>query len=168
MAKIIVGFSRPRSKLKPFSWLIQLWQWTPYSHTYVKFYSAKYDRWLTYQASHALVNFYGPAAWEAEALVVREFEIEVSDEVYRRVMTYAIDKAGLPYDLTSIFGIVAVAVAGLFGKKIANPLNSKNGFFCSELVGSILVELLGEEIRGEISTLTPKDIYEHLERRRLV
>lgn len=163
MATIKVGFSRPRKWWKPFSLLIRLFTWAPYSHTYIRFYSSKYDRWLVYQASNLIVNFVGPKAWEEEAFVVREFDLEVSDETVTKVVSYAIDNAGQPYDLMSVFGIATVKIASLFGRRIANPLGNGRGFFCSELVGEILVEIVGEKIREDLAIITPRDIYEYLE-----
>lgn len=164
MNKIIIGFSRPRRFFAPYSWLIRLFDGcVPYSHTYVKVHSDKYDRWLIYQASSLLVNFMGEAIFDAEALTVREFTFTVSDEAATNVMAFAIDHAGEPYDIASVIGLVAVKIAALFGKKIANPLgNRQGGFFCSELAGAI-AELLGDHIQGDINTLTPRDMYMAIE-----
>ncbi len=162
MSEIIIGFSRPRSFWAPFSWLIRAFDgFTPYSHTYIKVRSVKYERTLIYQASHTLVNFMGEIAFNDEALVIREFKLQVSDDAMKRVMTFAIDSAGLPYDLKSVFGLAIVKIARLFGKRIASPFNGK-GFFCSELVGAILVEQIGARVYLSLSTMTPRDIYEAL------
>lgn len=164
MSKIIVGFSRPRRFFVPYSWAIRLFDGcTPYSHTFIKVYSAKYDRSLIYQASSLFVNFMGEAVFNREALTVREFSFNVSDDVMRRVMTFAIDNAGDPYDTRSILGVVAVKVAAKFGKRIANPLGKRQGaFFCSKLTAAILIEI-GAKIDGDIESMTPRDIYNALD-----
>jgi len=164
MSKIIVGFSRPRRFFAPYSWLIRLFDGcTPYSHTFIKVYSSKYDRSLIYQASSLFVNFMGEAVFNREALTVREFEFNVSDETMNRVMTFAIDNAGDPYDIPSIFGVVAVKVAAKFGYRIANPLGKRHGaFFCSKMTASILIEI-GAKIDSNIESLTPRDIYRALD-----
>lgn len=163
MSTLKVGFSRPCGGFKPFSWLIRAVDQTPYSHVYIKFYAAKYDRWMVYQASGNFVNFFGPEAFAEEATVIEEFDIEVCDEVRTKVVLFAIDHAGFPYDLKSVFGIAAVKAVGLFGKKIDNPFSTgDNSFFCSKLVAAILIDIVGESIKGSIDTLTPKDIYGYL------
>jgi hypothetical protein len=164
MRLVKVGFSRPRAWFKPFSWAIRLVDWTPYSHVYVSFYSATYDRRLVYQASSVMVNFFGPEAWAEEAVVVREFDLEISDEAYRRFMQFAIDNAGLPYDLASVFGLAWVKLMAVFGKKVGNPLgNRKGAFFCSKLVASIMEDAFGDDLPGFPEDMTPRDIYEYLE-----
>jgi len=161
MSEIIIGFSRPKRFFVPFSWLIRVFDgFTPYSHTYIKVRSEKYDRTLIYQASHTLVHFVGKPAFDDEALVVNEFSIRVSDETMKKVMVFAIDHAGQPYDLRSVLGIAVIKVARLFGKRLEkNPFGDGRGFFCSELVGAILVELIGENINKSLPTMTPHDIH---------
>jgi hypothetical protein len=159
-----VGFSRPRKWFVPFSWLIRLFDGTPYSHVYIRFYSSKYDRWMVYQASHTYVNFYGMPSFEKEALVVREFDIEVDDETRASVIKFAIDNAGVPYNLKTVFGIAFVKIAALFGVVIdKNPLTG-DGFFCSLLVGDIMVGKLGNKLPGDPNLWTPRVIYETLEK----
>ncbi len=162
MSTFKVGFSRPRKFWAPFSWLIRLFDQTPYSHVYVRFYSSKYDRWLVYQASHTFVNFYGMPAFDEEALTIREFDIDVSDDARTKVIQFAIDNAGVQYDIKTVFGIAIVRIAAMFGHTMTNPLGNGRGYFCSELVGSILLEL-GLADGVDLSTLTPRGIYERLD-----
>lgn len=165
MSTVTIGFSRPKKFWVPYSWLIRAADgFTPYSHTYIKVRSEKYNRTLVYQASHTMVNFMGKAAFDDEALVIREFTLNVSDETMKRVMQFAIDHAGEPYDLKSVFGIAVIKIARIFGKRMsANPFGNGRGFFCSELVGAILVEAIGTRLYLMLSTMTPRDIYQALE-----
>lgn len=162
MSTFKVGFSRPRKWFVPFSWLIRLFDRTPYSHVYIRFYSSKYDRWLVYQASHTLVNFYGMKAFAEEVEIVREFDLDIADDVRDRVVAFAIDNAGSPYDLRTVFGIACVRIAGALGRQIANPFGNGRGYFCSELVGTILRDM-GRADGVDLSTLTPRGIYERLD-----
>jgi len=164
MRKIVIGFSRPKKFWAPFSWLIRAFDgFSPYSHTYVRFRSEKYDRSLIYQASHLMVNLMGERVFGQQALIVREFDLEINDETLKKVMTFAIDNAGEPYDLKSVFGIAMMKIVALFGKRIKNPFGNGRGFFCSELVGAILVEVIDTRIYLSIPTMTPRDIYEALD-----
>lgn len=162
MPQLIVGFSKPVKKFVPYSWAIRLVDGAEYSHTYIKVHSAKYDRDIVYQASRLAVNFMGTAKFAEEAIAVKEYSLEVSDEALKKVMQFAIDHAGDPYDLMSAMGLGVSKIAGLFGKKINNPFGDKqNAYFCSELVGAIL-EDLGIDVPGEPGSMTPKDIDTHL------
>lgn len=164
MSTIIIGFSRPKRFWAPFSWAIRAFDgFAPYSHTYIKFHSDKFDRDMVYQASSLMVNFMGANLFDDEALVVREFPLQISDEVMTRVMQFAIDNAGQPYDLKSVCGIAVMKIANLFGKKINNPFGTGHGYFCSELVGAILVEVIGTHLYPAISSMTPSDIYQALD-----
>ena len=132
-----------------------------YSHAYIKIHSAKYDRDIVYQASHLAVNFMGTTKFEEEAEVIKEYQLEVSDEALKKAMQFAIDNSGDPYDMVSAVGLGVSKIAGMLGKKMNNPFNKKGAYFCSELIASVL-EDLGIDIPGDANNLTPKDIDTHL------
>jgi hypothetical protein len=136
----------------------------PFSHTYIRFYSQKYDRWLIYQADGLKVNFIGQRRFEDGYKVYDEFVFHVDDDTMKSVMQFAIDNVGAPYNLKAVLGIAIVKVAALFGKKIEkNPLTG-SGFFCSLIVGDILVEKLGSTLPGDPNLWTPRVIYETLDK----
>lgn len=118
---------------------------------------------MIYQASHTFVNFYGQAAFDAEAIVLKEFDVEISDETKTKIMQFAIENAGVKYDIKTVMGIAVVKIAALFGRNIKNPMGNSAGFFCAEIVALILIEIMGKDLKGDPSTMTPKVIFGYLE-----
>lgn len=163
MDSITVGFSRPKSGFQPFSWLIRLVTWSPVSHTYIKFYSKTYQRWIIYQASGSKVNFIGAVAFDNAELVYKEFEIPVSTDTKNKTVEFAIDKSGLPYGMLQIVGIGWVLVAKLFGKNVSNPFYSTSSYFCSELLSTILNEIIDNKEDLNPGTATPADVMAYIE-----
>lgn len=164
MKKIKVGFSKPK-KWKIFAKLISLGYGIPYSHVYVNFHSDSFDRNLIYQASHTMVNFMGEAIFLEENVVVEEFEVEMTEENFNRMVTFAVDTVGKPYGLKQCFGMAIVRIAEIFGKYITNPFKDKGStYVCSELGAYVLEKFAGASIPRDIDDITPKDLYEYLQK----
>lgn len=160
MQKITIGFSRP-IKFKIFAWLIMKAYETPYSHSYIKFHSDSYDRYLIYQASHTMLNFMGEEVFRSENTPIKEFNIEILDETKKSVIQFAIDNAGKPYGIREVFGLAVVRVAEILGFKIKNPTRMRN-YVCSVLVAKILEDHLQLDVPGEIADATPKTLFEYI------
>lgn len=162
--KLTVGFSRTKH-FKIFSWAIQKVLNAPFSHTYIKFKSDKFDRVLVYQASGLAVNFMEESRMLDTHEVVAEFELEVSDEAYKKTVQFAIDEAGVPYGMSQIFGILYVKALALFGVKAKNPFpNGNSNYVCSELVAQILKEIIGLEVQEDLDLIDPKEVFELLQK----
>ena len=161
MDTIVIGFSRPKSWFEPFSWLIRLALWTPYSHVYIRFHLDSYNADMVFQASTLEVNLYSQAIFESNEDIIQEFTIPVSSATKIAVIEFAMNTVGLPYNVVGILGLPVVWMANWFGKKIANPFNS-SGDFCSQLVGQVLTEFLGDALTLPLNVITPKDIFNYL------
>ncbi len=161
MKKIIIGFSRPKGVTCPcFSWAIRAYQgWTDYSHCYIKFHSKSLDRDIVYQASGLQVNFIGNLFFEDHVHVIKEFEIEITDKDYRKIMQLSVDNAGKPYSLMQILGML---YAEIFGTMPEVFKDGDQKYICSELVGEILVKYCNYEFDKDLETLSPKDIFDAL------
>ena len=139
MKKITVGFSSGHG---PLVWLIKKAEKSPFSHAYIKFYSASLDRVLVYQASGLAVNFMGPDVFKTKAIVYQEFELEVSDEAYKKCIQFAIDKSGVGYGAKQLVGMGLVKLCSMFGRKIKNPFaDGGSTYVCSELVFHLLNDI---------------------------
>jgi hypothetical protein len=151
--KIIFGFSRPKGWFQPFSWAIRFFTWSDISHAYVKFYSAKYDRWLIYQASGLAVNFVGDTEFISKEIVVEEYELDISIETKNKAVQYAIDQCGKSYGMLQILGLLLVVLADRIGIAIPNILYNNNTFVCSELAADVLLEIgKGQGIDPRVTT----------------
>jgi hypothetical protein len=163
MEKIIVGFSKPKS-WKPFAWLIMKGYGISYDHVYIKFYSDSYDRDIIYQASSTMVNFMSPQIFIKNNEIIKQFEFNLSEETNIKLIQYCIDNAGTPYGIKEVFGLIWVRINELFGKKILNPFrDGKKTFVCCELAAIILKEFLNIEIKEDLDTINPKELYELIE-----
>jgi hypothetical protein len=156
MSKIIVGFSKPTGTFKPAAWLIRKWQKTEFSHVYIKIPRASGID-VVYQASGAQVNFMGAKAFKAHAIVVKEFEFEITPEARDKFFDEAIENSGAPYSVLMGLGM-GLARCFSFEK---NPFYKKGEFVCSALVALALpIFGLKKDISKDMSMLNPKDIYE--------
>lgn len=152
MRKVIVGFSKPKNKTLPiYSWIIRAIDQSSFSHVYVKI-TTRFGLDLIYQASGVQNNFMGLTYFQQHAETVKEFDFEISDDNYSKLMTFCITKAGAPY---SIKQAIDVGLFKLFGIK---PKAFPDGFVCSELVGHIIKDYISPE-NIDPNLLTPKDIF---------
>ncbi len=156
MNEIIVGFSRPKAWLEPFSWLIRLVTWSPISHAYIRFFDEEHNRWIVFQASGLKVNFIGQIMFDNAEDIYAEFSVPVSDSMKSSVVQGAIDKCGSSYGIGQIFGFAWVLMMRMLGKSVSNPFYSASSFVCSELVGDVLIEI--GEGNLDPSAMTPKDM----------
>jgi hypothetical protein len=152
MRKITIGFSKSKKKCAIGSALIRWYMGTSYSHVYLKFDAKSYNRSLVYEAVGAGVRFVGMNNWAKDHEEVASFEIEISDESYKKIMLFCIDNSGLKYGYMQNIGIL---LADIF-KLSKNPLT--DGDNCSEAIGEILI-LEGYKIDKDLNLLTPKDIF---------
>lgn len=160
MQDLIVGFSTTQ-KFSLTNWAIRHIYGTPFSHVYVKFYLAPYDRHIIFQASGFAVNLESPEIFGERERVVAEFQLQVSDDTFQKIIQFSIDSSGVPYGMKEALGLGYVKLMALFGCKRTNPFrDSKSSYVCSELVGQILKEFLGDSVDKDLDDTTPKDIWE--------
>jgi hypothetical protein len=160
MDTIVVGFSRPKAFLEPFSWIIRLLTWCPFSHAYIRYYNPYAQRQSVFQASGIAVNFMSQSIFDGKEDIYAEFEIPVSEAAKLKTVQFAIDNVGVPYGILQVLGFACILSMRLFGKSVNNPFYSKNSFFCSEMVSEVLNEINGANL--DVSTMTPKDLYNWL------
>ncbi len=162
---LVIGFSKPKGKIFPiYSWLIRLFQGnTKYSHVYIRWYSKKADAHIHYHASGRSVHFLCKEEFDKHIDPIEEYEVRISDEGYAKLLHFCMTNAGKDYGLQQAVGIAWVYINKLFGKKIKNPWADGNkSWICSELVGSIIVDVIGSKMESgvfiELDSADPKDI----------
>ena len=153
--KLIIGASRNN---KIGSKLIQWWMNTDYSHVYATWYLNDQDRNIVYQASHGLVHFREYSNFKTDNIIVKEFEIEISCDQFKKFSQKCIDLAGEPY---SKLELLQVYICDISNNNI--KFNDQPGYICSELMCE-LMEDLGYKFDKPKYLVTPKDIIEKLEK----
>jgi len=163
MKKITIGFSSHEYNL--LSWAIRTVENTPYSHVYIKVHSDSLDRDIIYQASGLAVNFVGTKIFEEKAIIIKEFELDVSDETYLTVIRFAIDQAGKPYGLLDLLGFLYMKAGRAMGFNTHNPIrDGEQSYVCSELVATIIAEFIDKNVEKKepLEDITPRGLYEYL------
>jgi len=152
MPRIIIGFSRPKSKLAISSYVIRIAENSAYSHAYLRWYSNGIERDMVYHASHGMVHFISGNRFDAEAITVSKYEISLTDEQFKSVMQKCVDLAGTKYGTLQLLGMALEKITG-----IKNPFRDGNQtFVCSELVGEVLRQLFN--IDTDLERAGPKEL----------
>lgn len=160
MSSIIIGFSKPKAWFEPFSWLIRLVTWSPFSHAYIKYFNPYAQKWIVFQASGLKLNFVEKSRFENIENIYSEFEIPISESAKLNTVQFAIDSIGESYGFLQVVGFGFVLIMKVFGKKVKNPFYTTSSFFCSELVSQILNEINGSDL--DVSSMSPKDLYDYI------
>jgi hypothetical protein len=165
METLTVGFSKARSKWKFFSTLIRWIEGTTFSHVFIRWNSQYLERDVIYQASGSAVNFQEGKRFDSINETVYKFDILLSDSTRKKVVQFAMDQAGSPYSLKQLLGLLIAKVSKLLGFKPLNPLkDGRSSYICCELVAEILAEL-GHKMPQDLDDITPKDVFEFLNKR---
>ena len=153
MRKLTVGFSSSTKNFAPFCKAIELYQHTNYSHVYFKFETTKNHVIMIYQASSTMLNYMSQGVFLIHNKVIQEFELEIEDAVYDKIMLNCMLSAGLGYSIKQVFGLLIANVLHLK----TNPLSDPEKYVCSEWVAEQL-EVAGYVFDKPIDLITPKDI----------
>lgn len=159
MKRLIIGFSKPQSKLAIVSAIIRLIQGTKFSHVFFKIENDNMRNSFFYHASGTKVNFMNSKLFYKKNDVVKAFALEITEEGFYRFLDAAIDRVGSPYSILQLFGNFLLEVFHL--RK--NPLKT-DGFICTELVADILSEVKGFRFSQDKEVIDLKDIYNYMTR----
>lgn len=163
MEKIIVGFSKGKGFV-PVSWLIKLFEGTPYSHAYLKFRSESLERTLVYEATGKGIFFKSVQEFDSRSTVIAEYELEIHPDQKKRLMQFCIDSSGKHYSQLQICSIFLKKSLEKIGIKISNLFpNADKEFICSELAAKCL-ELIDYKAADDLDLITPKELKEYVEK----
>lgn len=154
MKTVIIGCSKNNligSKL------IRWWIGTEYSHVYAVWNLSQQDRDILYQASHGDVNLISYDNFKRKNVVVKEFELQFSDEQFRKFSTKCIDLAGQPYSKLQLLQIFLSDIS-----KSRLSFRDQRGYICSELMAEMLEDFFGAKFDKPRHLITPRDIVEYL------
>jgi hypothetical protein len=158
MKTIYIGFScsgKIGSKL--ISWFMR----KPFSHTYLKFQEPWYKDQTIHQATGHGLGYMSENIFNSECTVVKEFPLQISDELFLEVVTNCHNNSGANYGYFQLLGIFMVDVLSKIGIKIKkNPI--RGGIICSEWMYDILTEVYGKWTDKDPNLVDPSDIYAFL------
>ena len=157
MNSIVVGFSRPKAWLEPFSWLIRLAYWSPISHAYIRFELNGIP--VVFQASGLKINLVSEALFDSVEFVYKEFTLPIEEDKKKLLIEFAINQLGKPYNIWGILGMSIVRMGQLIGIKISSPFPyNGSSDFCSELVAYILETYDGIDIGENPADESPQAV----------
>jgi len=158
MRSIKIGFSKSKKSIPWGSWLIRLYQWTPFSHTYARLKTPSLGSDTFLHASEGKVQRMSQVQFEKRHEIIEEFTIELDDFQYMTMKHHIHYFSGDDYSFWQNIGIAVVDLARLVGIRATNPWQS--GWNCSEFVMTVLKPLYPSKFEGiDPNTVTPKEIY---------
>lgn len=156
MKTITIGFSKPKNKLFPiFSWLIRLYERTPYSHCYLR-WETSYGPKICYHAAHTSLHFLSQRQFDKEIKVVEEFTITIPESRYGRVVKYCLETCGQSYGLREVFGI---AISEGLGIKWNILKTGEKEQFCAELVYRVLGLITDDKLTKDADMVKLSYVY---------
>lgn len=162
MNTIYVGFSKPKT-WKVFAQLIMFGYGIPYDHVYIRVFSKEMNRWMIFQASKTLVNMMTQDTLEADNIIVKEFQVQLSDDELAAMLQFAADSLGKPYGIKECIGLAWVRICATFGKVVNNPFKfTGSTYVCSELAGYVCDKFAGMDIDVDPANINPKEMYNYL------
>jgi hypothetical protein len=159
MKKFIIGFSRP---IKPtiFAKIIMRVDGTDYDHVYVKWHSDSIDRDIIYQASKLAVNFESGVTFEHHAIAIEEYEIQLDDTVFKKIVQFCMDNSNEPYSIKQVLGFGWVKLnKKLLNKTVSNPFPANGSeWVCSIIAAQIMIIAGIIETNYVIGNVDPLDL----------
>lgn len=155
MSKIYIGFSYPK-EFKIGAAAISYWLSSPYSHVYLRFESSKIPS-SVYHAAHGMVHFRSLENFAKENNIIKEYEIEISEEDRLKTLIKCMNLSGEKYGTKELLKIFISDLAFAICGKVLVFKDSK-GYICSELVGELCRDILGINFQKPLFLLKPTDI----------
>lgn len=155
--EIKIGFSRSSLKFPWFSWLIRLYERTSFSHVYVEIDTKIVNQLTIFQSSRGMVNCISETEFYKRNQKVVEFTINLTYSQYKNLLNSLHSELGKKYAFLQNIGIVLVDMGIWKSNKF------KDGYNCSELIYSNVLQKLGFTLDKHPDLITPKDIYKLLQ-----
>lgn len=153
MNRITIGFSKPKNRFFPiFSWIIRLYEKTPYSHVFIRLHMEEINREVVFEAVGPHVRMVTVSEWQSKAEEVASFSLDISHSNYISILQYCIDHQAEGYGIMQNVGVI---IADLFNLK-HNLFTT--GMNCSEFIYNIL-KCQGYHLEKNKNLITPKDIF---------
>jgi hypothetical protein len=152
--KIIIGFSRAKESWKIGSKIIAETEKRDYSHAYIRITDPITGVELVYQASLGMVNCYNFDLFKQHNVIVEEYCIETTEELFKDVLVFLHQNLGKPY---SKIQILLLTIKKLFGFEVKYNNNNEE-FICSELATKMILMVYSEANVNNLDYYTPSDL----------
>jgi len=157
---VTIGFSRHRG-FAIGSEAIQKFMNKPFSHTYFKFKQPMYKDYTIFHAVGKGLTYISETNFLKHNIIIYEFEIEISEELYKELMVDCHNNAGEHYGFYQNIGLAIVRLLSKIKINLkSNPFN--DGINCSEWLYYILAEVYGKWTETEPNLVAPDEVYEFL------
>lgn len=156
--ELYIEFTRPK-KGSVLSYIIRAMQGTPYSHVRLRWINSMGIN-IVYEASGAGVRFMGPLAQEQRSiLITHRFSFNLNQQQYKDLIAICMTYAGISYGVTQLLGIGLANILNLR----SNPLSrGADRLVCSELVATVLRDVLGILPKVNLDVVGPKEVFDVL------
>lgn len=157
--KIKIGFSEP-NHFKLGACIIKKYLGTDFSHTYVKFKQERLNDNTIFHAVGMGVVYLSETQFKKNNNQVKEFTLELSEDLYNKVLNKCHSLASNKYAFGQNLGLV---IKRQFNLNV-NPF--QDDFNCSELVAYLLVEIWPQDWIGvDLNSVGPDTVYCYLEKK---
>jgi len=166
--KFYMGASEPVYTL-PFSELIKFYTDKPYSHTYIRYVDPFTKQVMISESSKGEAHKMELSRWYLSNRIVEEYEIEVSEELFRAILTNINTRLQTSYSELNILGVPfydlgeylnSPFIMGLTTKIFADGIDST---ICSESA-SFTLKLLGIQFNRPNDFIRPDHVVKALEK----
>lgn len=157
--KITVGFSYHLG-FAPISSLIRWYLGRSFSHTYIKLQLSELEEPSVFHAVGKGVSILSYSNFLKMNVAVKEFELEISEELYLGICNEFHDFAGTSYGALQNLGII------LYDKGIVKKNPFSTGINCSEWVAYCLEEVFPKDWDShsrDFNSIKPSEIYDYLD-----
>jgi hypothetical protein len=159
MRTVYIDFTSSRKLFPFFSWAIQLFERTPYSHVRIHWRSSWFS-WTTFEASGTEVKIIGAVGEKHHPVKVHHrYEVSLTDDEYKKLIGL-LRYAGVSYGIKQAFGIL---LQRLFNLKKNPYADRKYSMICSELVAYFLMEVMNMTPFWEAESVGPRKIKEYMD-----
>lgn len=157
MKTIYIGFSYHKG-FAPISYIIRKVLKTDFSHTYFKFKQENLDYSTIYHAVGKGLNYISEPNFLEDNTVVKEFKLEIDDELYIHILNLCHNNAYKKYGFLQNLGIFFVKILKKFNITYRrNPFN--DGINCSEWNAKILFSIYPDWSNKSTDLIDPKDCF---------
>ncbi len=153
--RLIIGFSKAKSKLAIGSKVIQLVEKRNFSHVYMRYNHPLSKVELVTQASHGMVHQTSFELFKEANTVVEEYEFNIDTEKVKPFLEFIHKNLGKSYSRTQL---VWIGIKKIVGVEV-NIHNEDSSYICSELIARIC-EVINIVNTSDEDFITPSNLNE--------